>query len=461
VDRDEDVIDQSGWELGPYIKAGAPVLWAHQTTQPPIARAESIAVQGGRLKAVTVFPEKDIYPFADTIYGLVKGGFIKGTSVGFHPIEAEQRKGAKKGVHFKRQELMEFSILPIPSNREALLEAKSAGYDVGMVVKWAEALLDEAEQSGLWVPRYQIEKAIKTILPLQVAVPAVPPSRQDVASEGHATAGAALSEDEAKGVLDILDDKAAEPEVFKYIRFKDGKWCVYSEDGKKLGEHETRPEAVAQLQAIEANKHKETEMEDAVVKVADFLFGETKAAPPWAVKKDEPAPGDAPAAAPAAPQDQKAQTPQPPQGDGKTPSTEGGKPQGGDPTEANKQSAPLYDQLAATLNAEIQPLTAGGDPTQIATALKAALEKFAASFMQTFAGAPNPNAQPPAAAAPAKPAQPPVPPPVPPPQPKSAGEEIVKAFESLTENELREIITTATKTSIADARKHLSGRLPD
>lgn len=33
------------------------------------------------------------------------------------------------------------------------------------------------------------------------------------------------------------------------------KWCVYSKSGKKLGEHDTREKALAQLRAIEASKH--------------------------------------------------------------------------------------------------------------------------------------------------------------------------------------------------------------
>lgn len=40
-----------------------------------------------------------------------------------------------------------------------------------------------------------------------------------------------------------------------YIRMEDGKHVVYSEAGKKLGEHDTHAEAVAQLKAVEANKN--------------------------------------------------------------------------------------------------------------------------------------------------------------------------------------------------------------
>jgi hypothetical protein len=47
-----------------------------------------------------------------------------------------------------------------------------------------------------------------------------------------------------------------EPGIERYIREVDGKWCVYSESGEKLGEHDTEAEAKAQLAAIEANKDK-------------------------------------------------------------------------------------------------------------------------------------------------------------------------------------------------------------
>lgn len=43
-------------------------------------------------------------------------------------------------------------------------------------------------------------------------------------------------------------------DISKMIKEENGKFCVYSMDGKKLGEHDTREEAMAQLKAVEANK---------------------------------------------------------------------------------------------------------------------------------------------------------------------------------------------------------------
>lgn len=255
-DRDGDTVAPEGWMLDNYRKNPV-VLWAHDVKSLPIARADSISVQGGKLKSVTVFPDKGVYPFADQVFGLVKGGFLKGTSVGFHPLEATPRRGVKKGVDFRRQELYEFSLLPIPSNREALAEAKAAGHDIELVVKWATEFLDYAEANGLWVPKFQIEKALAQVRNLTVTVPAMPAPEAGVGSEDHAFAGAVLSDDEAKAFLDLVT-KEDDEGVLKYIKQKpNGKWCVYSKDGKLLGEHATRAEAVNQLQAVEANKQAE------------------------------------------------------------------------------------------------------------------------------------------------------------------------------------------------------------
>jgi hypothetical protein len=198
---------------------------------------------------------------------------------------------------------------------------------------------------------------------------------------------------------------------------------------------------------------------------------------------------EAPAAA-SAPAEGSTEGAPPAKGNAKNDEKKAGAVPGGDPTEADPQLGGMLDQLAQGLLAEIQPLKQGGDPTQIATALKTALEKFAASFMQTYAGAPNPAAAAPGAP-PAKPAAPPQAPPAAPPQaappqaappqaapgqaPPAGGppkkekppwmkgidSDVVKEFASLDEDELRGIVQRATKRNIEDARRQLSGRLPD
>jgi ketosteroid isomerase-like protein len=49
----------------------------------------------------------------------------------------------------------------------------------------------------------------------------------------------------------------ADPAIERVIKHEDGKWCVYSESGRKLGEHDSKEDAEKQLQAIEIEKHKD------------------------------------------------------------------------------------------------------------------------------------------------------------------------------------------------------------
>ena len=146
-DRDGDIISQDGWDLKNYLENPV-VLWAHDGSQPPIARAlpESVKVMGGKLMATAKFATKDEYPFADTIFQLYKGGFLNATSVGFVPTEMELIEGenpGELGFKFLKQSLLEYSAVPIPSNPEALVVARGTGINVSPCEDWISKILDE------------------------------------------------------------------------------------------------------------------------------------------------------------------------------------------------------------------------------------------------------------------------------------------------------------------------------
>lgn len=147
-DREGDTIAVKGWQLDNYLKNPV-VLWAHDYQSPPIGRALEVTTGRGKLRSVTEFCERDLYPFADMIYQMVKGGFLSATSVGFRPLKwviAEDRADDNSWfppIDFKEQELLEYSWVPVPANPEALVGAKAAGIDVAPLKAWAERTLDE------------------------------------------------------------------------------------------------------------------------------------------------------------------------------------------------------------------------------------------------------------------------------------------------------------------------------
>jgi HK97 family phage prohead protease len=126
VDRMGDTVAVGGWNLTAY-RSNPVVLFAHDSSSPPVGRARRVWTDGTRLLADVEFAPPETYAFADTIYKLVKGGFLKSGSVGFLPVDYEFSERPTGGIDYKRQELLEFSIVPVPANSNALIEAQAKG----------------------------------------------------------------------------------------------------------------------------------------------------------------------------------------------------------------------------------------------------------------------------------------------------------------------------------------------
>lgn len=134
VDRDGDIILSDGWELENY-KKNPVFLWAHDYKIPPIGRAIDVRIRNKQLIFDIEFPEEGVFPLADTIYKLYKGGFLNATSVGFVGKKGEP---TENGMKFTKQELLELSAVPVPSNSAALQQAKSLGFIKQGVTKFFE-----------------------------------------------------------------------------------------------------------------------------------------------------------------------------------------------------------------------------------------------------------------------------------------------------------------------------------
>ena len=120
-DRAGDLILASGWDLSAY-EANPVVLWAHQHVAPPIGRSMRTWVEGKALLATVEFAPS---PFAQEVRRLYAGGFLRGVSVGFRALETEPRragtgKEGRRGILFKRQELLEISAAPVPLHPDTL-----------------------------------------------------------------------------------------------------------------------------------------------------------------------------------------------------------------------------------------------------------------------------------------------------------------------------------------------------
>lgn len=146
IDRDRDTVEVAGWKLENYLRNPV-VLWAHDYRGLPIGRAVSLDISGARLVSTAEFVTADQNPFGDMVYQLLLGKYLRATSVGFQPLTWVQNE-SRGGIDFKEQELLEYSVCPVPANPEALQLAIKGGIDLAPLSGWTEQLLDEQSEDA-------------------------------------------------------------------------------------------------------------------------------------------------------------------------------------------------------------------------------------------------------------------------------------------------------------------------
>jgi HK97 family phage prohead protease len=130
VDRQNDKISVDGWQLDNY-KANPVVLWGHRASDLPIGKCVELARGDNTLKAVVEYVPLDmpvVGPMAEAVLRMSRTGFLSATSVGFRAIDyevAEDRDDDDSWwypLNFLQQELLEFSVVTIPANADALID---------------------------------------------------------------------------------------------------------------------------------------------------------------------------------------------------------------------------------------------------------------------------------------------------------------------------------------------------
>ena len=148
VDRYGDKIDPAGWDLTNY-RTNPVVLFGHDAgaVANVVGRAKNVRVQGGQLLGDIEFMPATISELAETVYQMVRDGFLNAVSVGFAPVEwkAAHDKSRPGGIDITKAELLEVSIVPIPALPSALIQARAAGIDGRPVAAWAAAQLASKE----------------------------------------------------------------------------------------------------------------------------------------------------------------------------------------------------------------------------------------------------------------------------------------------------------------------------
>src|SRR5215207_6321178 len=121
-DRMGDVIDAKGWVLANFKKN--PIALFNHSSNFPIGTWTNVRVEGKRLVGNLKLAAEGTSDRIDEILRLVEQGILRAVSVGFSSIEREALAD-NSGILFKRQELLETSLVSVPANPKAVQLARS------------------------------------------------------------------------------------------------------------------------------------------------------------------------------------------------------------------------------------------------------------------------------------------------------------------------------------------------
>jgi hypothetical protein len=140
LDRGGRYIEQSGWQLGEYRKNNVVMANHDYDIEKMIGNGVDVAVVDDELQATTEFGAEALGPLA---FRLVQSGMAKAWSVGWqgtksHSIGAEEgcavcamlQKKIDWGVHYVKQTLLEYSLVAVPANPDAVMRLQAAGFPI-------------------------------------------------------------------------------------------------------------------------------------------------------------------------------------------------------------------------------------------------------------------------------------------------------------------------------------------
>ena len=259
VDRHGEVVDQKSWLLDDFLKNPV-VLFGHDHSQPPVGKIMGLGYNSdGNLEGEVKFAALE-YPFANVIWNLYKGGFMKAFSVGFSAGKVDI---VDNQVILRENTLYEISTVAVPANAMALAKAK------GMDVSALEAKMIEQTDKAK-------DETVAEVVAEVVAAPAeeVKPAEETVVeaaaeeTEDDAATEEAAATDEAPKDAEEAEDAVAKGMNALVTSIKEGR--VLSKKNRKAIE-----EALVALQAVldadkkeqEADKKLRTDTTDLSIKV--------------------------------------------------------------------------------------------------------------------------------------------------------------------------------------------------
>jgi HK97 family phage prohead protease len=121
TDRAGDIVEPKGAKFALPL----PLLWQHNPERPLGHVTAAKATEGGIEVVAEIL--KGVLPYIDDAWALIKAGAVRGFSIGFRALEAEDIKDSKTwGRRFKQWEWLELSAVTIAANQDASITSIKA-----------------------------------------------------------------------------------------------------------------------------------------------------------------------------------------------------------------------------------------------------------------------------------------------------------------------------------------------
>lgn len=159
VDYSDDLVKLAGLDLSK-IKKNKSLLFSHQQGNLPVGKIQKLWIEGNELKGKAQLASESEYPFAATVYKMVKGGYLNNMSISFVPdystMEQKKLKSGKMINIIHNATLIEISICNIGCNTGTSIEAKTMRKSIDDA--WNSGVLNGIELNLMTDALDEIEK---------------------------------------------------------------------------------------------------------------------------------------------------------------------------------------------------------------------------------------------------------------------------------------------------------------